>query len=84
MNGEEVRRLAREKIIKELLGEDFRGDRPVETLGGMIGDLVEKYGIASYEDYRQKIGNIYALKLALEIINGAYREANGLDPKEEN
>lgn len=84
MNGDEVRRIAREKIKADLFGEEFRTDDPLNTMGGLCGQIINQHGIDSFDKYMATIGGIRAMKRCLDMITDAYREANGLEPTEEN
>lgn len=70
----ELRSLTAEAIVVELLGENWRADRPLETMGGLIGHVVQ--GLPTHELYREKVGEIRAYKRALEIMDQSVKRMN--------
>ena len=64
MNADEVRRLMRERILRRLFGEEYRADRPLESLGGEIGFLIDGYDNTP-DKYMKRVGYIAAMKSIL-------------------
>jgi hypothetical protein len=67
----EFRDRARIAIFKEIFGEHFRMDRPVETLGGRLRRLID---MPETDRFKKEQGEIKGLLRALQILDEQHKE----------
>jgi len=56
-----------EKLLREMINE---------AIERLTGSLIGGYGIGDYAQYKQQVGQIIALKAALEMCDEAREQAN--------
>lgn len=74
MSSYEIRRLYDAAVVKELLGENWRPDRPLE-IAGKIGHLLQGTP-QDYADYKRLVGEINGIKRADNLLQDAIRDYN--------
>ena len=69
----EVRNAVAGAILRELLGADWRPDRPIETLGGLLGQMASGTP-PTYEAYKKLVGKIEGLRDGLALLDETIKQ----------
>jgi hypothetical protein len=66
----ELRDRVRHALLIELFGDGFRADKPVETLGGRLKQLLD---LKDVDRFRQVQGEVKGLMRGLELVDEQIR-----------
>lgn len=79
---DELRRTLRDIATVELFGEDWRSDRPLESIGGSIGELIRSRGLIEGQ-FRFRAGYAEGVLDALKMLDEAYKKINEVPQTED-
>ena len=76
---DEIIRAFRIKVAQRIFGDEWRPDRPLESLGAEMEVLLSPNGVKDFADYRARTGRVVGLREAIAVLDEVIRELN--DPK---
>lgn len=76
----EIRQAYRESVFEEIFGKDWRPDRPIESLGGLLAELVQGAAI-NHPQTQARACKIKALIETMDKLDDVYRNKLGMKGK---